>query len=616
MTTLELKFLGEFGVIRDGRALPLPPSKKTRALLAYLCMQGRRMRREQLCELLWEVPDDPRGSLRWSLSKLRRLLDDDERERIVADRSHVEIDLGGVTVDAAMLQSLAAGTLLEGLEFSDFHDYHAWCIAEREHMARAQGAILRETAQRLAGDPERALAYARALVCLLPYDEPARAGLIRLLVAAQHLDEAEHQFQLGMRMLKEAGITSTGALREARQVRAAESASAPAREPIRVAPTPPPAASDGKLVGREEERRVLAEAWAYAVSGRAGAVLLRGEPGLGKSSLLDYVGRLARAEGGLLLRASACESDQIRPFALWIDALRGSQPESPECVFGAASAESREALFARLCEFVGETAGRRPVALLLDDVHWCDESSAAALHYGLRTNRERPVLAVLAARESEMRDNMALQQALRGLRRDELLRELRLGPLAPAEIEALLQARMAGADSARLARECGGNPLLALELARAELASGESGLGGGSLDELVRERLARFDPEGAEVLRWAAVLGPAIDVPALLSLSGIDGAVIGQALEEAERQAVLVSSEQGLRFAHNLIARAIYAGISPVRRQLMHHKVATWLEQDPSHELARAADLAHHASLSGDAGLAWWARSAARASSW
>ena len=66
MGGLELRFLGDFEVLRDGRPLSLPPSKKTRALLAYLALQPRRFRREQLCELLWELPDDPRGSLRWS----------------------------------------------------------------------------------------------------------------------------------------------------------------------------------------------------------------------------------------------------------------------------------------------------------------------------------------------------------------------------------------------------------------------------------------------------------------------------------------------------------------------------------------------------------------------
>ena len=84
MGGLELRFLGDFEVRRDGQALPLPPSKKTRALLAYLALQPRRFRREQLCGLLWELPDDPRGSLRWSLSKLRQLVDDGEHPRIVA----------------------------------------------------------------------------------------------------------------------------------------------------------------------------------------------------------------------------------------------------------------------------------------------------------------------------------------------------------------------------------------------------------------------------------------------------------------------------------------------------------------------------------------------------
>ncbi|MGV8987240.1 MAG: AfsR/SARP family transcriptional regulator [Cypionkella sp.] len=87
MARLELRFLGEIEVRREGKIMRLPPSKKTRALLAFLCLLPRRFRREYLCELLWEIPDDPRGALRWSLSKMRRLLDDGERSRILADRA-------------------------------------------------------------------------------------------------------------------------------------------------------------------------------------------------------------------------------------------------------------------------------------------------------------------------------------------------------------------------------------------------------------------------------------------------------------------------------------------------------------------------------------------------
>jgi DNA-binding SARP family transcriptional activator len=76
MGSLSLKFLGDLTIARDGERVDLPPSRKTRALLAYLALTGRAFRREHLCELLWEIPDDPRGSLRWSLSKLRRLVDD------------------------------------------------------------------------------------------------------------------------------------------------------------------------------------------------------------------------------------------------------------------------------------------------------------------------------------------------------------------------------------------------------------------------------------------------------------------------------------------------------------------------------------------------------------
>ena len=110
MAELQLNFLGDLEVIRDGATLKLPPSKKTRGLLAYLALNERAFRRDHLCELLWEIPDDPRGSLRWSLSKLRRLVDD-ERPRIVADRTNVGFDATDVAIDVTGLRSLVDGGL-------------------------------------------------------------------------------------------------------------------------------------------------------------------------------------------------------------------------------------------------------------------------------------------------------------------------------------------------------------------------------------------------------------------------------------------------------------------------------------------------------------------------
>src|ERR687892_621354 len=73
---LTIRLLGDMAVLRGGEPLALPPSKKTRALLAYLVATGRPQRRERLCTPLWEGPDDPRGALRWSLSRLRSRVDE------------------------------------------------------------------------------------------------------------------------------------------------------------------------------------------------------------------------------------------------------------------------------------------------------------------------------------------------------------------------------------------------------------------------------------------------------------------------------------------------------------------------------------------------------------
>ena len=617
MTTLTLNFLGDLEVIRDGAVMKLPPSKKTRGLLAYLALNDRQFRREQLCELLWEIPDDPRGSLRWSLSKLRRLVDDAEQPRIIADRTNVGFAAANAEIDVVALRALAEnglaqasvdeleaaarryrGNFLEGLELSNFHEFHAWCIAEREDAARAQAGVLLTLIERLTDAPERALPHARALVSSSPYDESARATLIRLLITLDRTDEAEQHYALGKRMLDEVGAESSGALHQAWRGAQGSTTEQPAAPVARADPPERPAES---LVGREAEIQRLANALSQVQDQRtAQLVLLRGEPGIGKTSLLRHVAELARDAGAFVLGARGSESETIRPFGLWIDALRRLPAGAAPGIFSSDGEDNRDRLFGRLSDLIARETDKGPVVVLFDNFQWCDESSAAALHYVARMNEPRPLLGVLAAREEELRDNTAVQRTLRGLRQDNLLTELKVGPLPQEAIRQLIAERAPEVDREQLSRECAGNPLLAIELARAK-TSGDSG---GSLDELVQERLARFDVEGAEVLRWAAVLNPRIDVDSLMRVTGMDSVRVGDVLETAQRQAMLQPSGRGVRFSHDLVMRGIYTGISPTRRQVMHRRVAELLEEDTALDLSHAADLAHHAALSGDPGLA------------
>src|SRR5262245_56811910 len=103
--TLSLRVLGDFEEWRGGASLALPQSRKTRALLAFLALNGRTHRRERLCGLLWDVTDDPRGALRWSLSKLRPLLATPDHARVIVDRENVSIDMAGADLDLATVRT-------------------------------------------------------------------------------------------------------------------------------------------------------------------------------------------------------------------------------------------------------------------------------------------------------------------------------------------------------------------------------------------------------------------------------------------------------------------------------------------------------------------------------
>ena len=251
---LTIRLLGEVAVLRGDEPLALPPSKKTRALLAYLVATGRPHRRERLCSLLWEVPDDPRGALRWSLSKLRALVDQpDGSTRILADRETVAFAAEGAGCDLHALRALAArpgaldaaptdrlravaetvrGEFLEGLDLPAQPDFQAWCVAEREDARRQHAAVLGALVARLSADPgeaaaEEALPHARRLVGLDGFDARSRAALVGLLARAGRREEAEQHLDAGKRLLREAGLPDDELARAARDLRAA------ARDPRR-----------------------------------------------------------------------------------------------------------------------------------------------------------------------------------------------------------------------------------------------------------------------------------------------------------------------------------------------------------------------------------------------
>ncbi len=218
---------------RDGRLLPLPQSRKTRVLLAYLILKGAPQRRDALCDLLWTLPDDPRASLRWSLSKLRPLLNGEGAERLAADRERVGFLRIGAEVDVlaleeacalpgrlddralARLADACAGTLLAGLDLPDHPAYEAWRLAQQERGRQLRLRLLHELLGRTSlGAGERSR-FLRMRVELDPGCEEAHAQLLLHLRWAGGAGEAEAQAAISRKMLEEAGTVPGPLFRDA-----------------------------------------------------------------------------------------------------------------------------------------------------------------------------------------------------------------------------------------------------------------------------------------------------------------------------------------------------------------------------------------------------------------
>ncbi|MGI9287026.1 MAG: alpha/beta fold hydrolase [Pseudomonadales bacterium] len=195
---LTIQTLGELTVQCGGEVLPLPASRKTRALLAYLLMTMRPHRRDRLCELFWEVPDDPRGALRWSLSKLRPVVNDTASERLVADRErvrfkevNVEIDIRTIAArlkepDLAVdeMQDIAArlqDPLLDGIDLPNQEFFQRWLIAERQEVLMLSAKVARRLTLYAHLPPGQTLQWSKAWLAADPFSPQAGTQLLAQL---------------------------------------------------------------------------------------------------------------------------------------------------------------------------------------------------------------------------------------------------------------------------------------------------------------------------------------------------------------------------------------------------------------------------------------------------
>ncbi|HWL67896.1 MAG TPA: hypothetical protein VNS22_05870 [Geminicoccus sp.] len=213
---LEVRLLGPLALSLDGQPLPLPGSRKLRGLLGYLALADRPVGRGRLCDLLWEVPSDPRGELRWCLSRLRRLLDLPGRPRILAEGDGIRLDLAGCRVDALELAAaleepeqpapgrpelpseLFAGEFLEGLELDACPDFQLWLQSQRRRLAEAQLALLARLAQATGHDMPPALL--QRWLALAPLDLRAHRILLAGLARTGRSREAERHLASACRL--------------------------------------------------------------------------------------------------------------------------------------------------------------------------------------------------------------------------------------------------------------------------------------------------------------------------------------------------------------------------------------------------------------------------------
>jgi DNA-binding SARP family transcriptional activator len=642
-----------------------PLGAKPLALLAYLVLERRPHSREALAGLLWgESPEvEARASLRQALKQLRDVLGDLVR----AERALVEVT-APLACDVLTFREAAERDPISAAGFAVPRFFEGASVRRapqfEEWLSSTRGDLLRLYHQVLARLGQEAMAQCRwrdatELADRWLLSEPVSDQAAHLAIEARYLSGnragalakfAEYRDLLA----REAGCEPDRSLQAlVRRVEADRTTSdAPAITDQWYTKAP---RFEASLVGRDGQWKALTAAWKTALRGRGHIVLIDGESGVGKTRLADEFLRWVVAEGGTAMRGRSHDRRAGTPYEPVVEVLRcalaapgvaGTAPEwlvevgrlvpelrerFPALPFaGAPRATEGWRLFEGVAQLLVALAAERPVAIVVDDLQWCDEDSCNLIRFLTRRLEHSQVLWLGVVTPGEVERDAPANRLCRALRAKGHAEVVTVGALSEEDVWQLVRemghvsAPTGGRRlAARLHRITAGNPFHLLELLKTMFAqrllamdehSGEwtvvpSEVGSGrevpvsqTVQDVIAERVDRLSSELRDVLITIAVSGGGCRPDVLSHVHGISrlhAAAIGDSLVDRH---VVVEEGGRYRCIHPAIAHLMRDGLTASRRQEVHRSLALALELvTPPEDLAGVAgEIARHAERGGE----------------
>jgi class 3 adenylate cyclase/tetratricopeptide (TPR) repeat protein len=423
----------------------------------------------------------------------------------------------------------------------------------------------------------------------------------------------------------------------------AEAVAAAAGEPSGTGRTP--------YVGRSEERALLGRAVSRAVAGSGGVALIAGEAGLGKTRLVEEIAAEAKTAGMFVVRGQCYDMEGALPYVPFVEAIEYGLTVATQDAFRSAmgdagpeiarfvpkvrvaypdlppplalpSDQARHYMFESVCDFFGRAAAIQPMLIVLEDLHWADESTTQLLESVARRVGRAPLLVIGTYRDVDLHPGHPFMRGIEHLSRLQTVSRITLKRLSAIEVASMLRALSGQEPPERLAQliysETEGVPFFVEEvyrhLAEEHRLTDAAGkwlpqveIGEVEVPETVRlvlgRRIDRIGETAQRILTTAACIGRTFTFEFLTELAEETEDDLLDALDEAELTRLLVAQEgrqPRFVFAHEQIRQTLLGRMSFVRRQRLHRRVADTLERiHAGHLDEHVSDLAYHLAQAG-----------------